>query len=89
MKKNKKLLIIVWSLILLFLLVWSINIKRSDNEYVLNIDIQQNGNINNPIDYKKIINDVRNEYQNDDIVGILSIDNTDYRVPILQGEDII
>lgn len=87
MKKNKKLLIIVWSLILLFLLVWSINIKRSDNEYVLNIDIQQNGNINNPIDYKKIINDVRNEYQNDDIVGILSIDNTDYRVPILQGED--
>ena len=89
MKKNKKLLIIVWSLILLFLLVWSINIKRSDNEYVLNIDIQQNGNINNPIDYKKIINDVRNEYQNDDIVGILSIDNTDYRVPILQGEVII
>ncbi len=84
---NKKIMITICSLILLFLLVWSINISNSANKYVLNIDIKQNNNVNNPIDYNKIINDVRNEYQNDDIVGILSIDNTDYRVPILQGED--
>ena len=85
--KNKKIMISIWSFILLLLLIWSININKKDNEYVLNIDIEQNSNVNNPIDYSKIINDLRNEYQNNDIVGILSIDNTDYRVPILQGKD--
>lgn len=87
MKKNKKLLIIIWGLILLFLLVWSFTLNNKDNNYLLSIDIESNNNVNNPIDYSKIINDVRNEYQNNDIVGILSIDNTEYRVPILQGED--
>lgn len=87
MKKNKKILIIVWCLILLFLLVWSFTLNNKDSDYLLSIDIEQNNNVNNPIDYSKIINDVREEYRNNDIVGILSIDNTDYRVPILQGED--
>lgn len=85
--KNKKMMITVLSLILLFLLVWSINIDENKNKYVLNIDIEQNSNINNPIDYKGLIDNLRNEYHNNDIMGILSIDNTDYKVPILQGED--
>lgn len=85
--KNKKIMIAIWSLILLFLLVWSININKNENKYVLNIDIQQNSNVNNPIDYNEIINNLRTEYHNNDIVGILSIENTDYKVPILQGED--
>lgn len=87
MKKNKKILIIIWGLILLFLLVWSFTLSNKDNDYLLSIDIEQNNNVNNPIDYNKIIDDVREEYHNNDIVGILNIDNTDYRVPILQGED--
>ncbi len=87
MKKNKKILIIVWCLILLFLLVWSFTLNKNDNDYLLSIDIESNNNVNNPVDYSKIINDVRGEYHNNDIVGILSIDNTNYRVPILQGED--
>ena len=87
MKKNKKLLIVFWSALLLFLLVWSFTLNNKDNDYLLSIDIEPYNNVNNPIDYNRIINDVRNEYQNNDIVGILSIDNTDYRVPILQGKD--
>ena len=85
--KNKKIMITIWSLILLLLLVWSINIDKSENEYVLNIDIEQNNNVNNPIDYKELIDNLRSEYQNNDIVGILSIEGADYKVPILQGED--
>ena len=85
--KNKKIMIGIWSLMLLFLFVWSINVDKDNNKYVLDIDIEQNSNINNLIDYSKIINSLRDEYQNNDIVGILSIDNTDYRVPILQGEN--
>lgn len=85
--KSKKVMIAIWSLILLFLLVWSININKDDNKYVLDIDIEPKDNVNNTIDYNEIITNLRNEYQNDDIVGILSIENTDYRVPILQGED--
>ena len=85
--KNKKIMIIIWSLILIFLFVWSINIGKNDSEYVLDIDIQQNSNVNNPIDYKGLVDNLKDEYQNNDIVGVLSIENTDFRVPILQGED--
>ena len=87
MKKNKKLIIIVWILILFFLLVWSYFIDKEKNEYLISIDIEEKNNVNNPIDYEDVVKELRNEYQNDDIVGILNIENTDYRVPILQGED--
>ena len=85
--KKKKIMIVVLISILLFLLIQYININDSNNRYILDIDIKQNNNVNNPTDYEKIINDLRSKYQNNDIVGILSIENTDYRVPILQGED--
>lgn len=87
MKKNKKRIVIITSLILLFLLVWSLIVNKDDNSYLLDVKITYNNNVNNPINYKEIIDNLRNEYQNDDIVGILSIDNTDYKVPILQGDD--
>ena len=81
---NKK---INWLLIILFLLIWFMKINIRSNEYVLDIDIEQNTSVNNLINYEEIINTMRREYHNNDVVGILSIDNTDYRVPILQGED--
>lgn len=87
MEKNKKRIVIVSIIILLFLLVWSLVINKDNNSYLLDAKITYNNNVNNPINYKEIIDSVRSEYQNDDIVGILSIDNTDYKVPILQGED--
>lgn len=87
MNNKNKILIVIWSVILLFLLVWSYSLNKDNNDYLLSIDIESNSNVNNPIDYEGIINKIRNEYQNNDIIGILSIDNTDYKVPILQGED--
>lgn len=87
MNNKNKILIVIWSVILLFLLVWSYSLNKDNNDYLLSIDIESNSNVNNPIDYEEIINKIRNEYQNNDIIGILSIDNTDYKVPILQGED--
>ena len=84
---NKKKMIIIWSVILLFLFVWSIALSKNENKYLLSINIENNNNINNPINYEEIINNVREEYQNNDIGGILIIENTDYKVPILQGED--
>lgn len=87
MNNKNKILIVIWSVILLFLLVWSYSLNKDNNDYLISIDIESNSNVNNPIDYEEIINKIRNEYQNNDIIGILSIDNTDYKVPILQGED--
>ena len=51
------------------------------------MDIESNNNVNNPINYEEVINNLREEYNNKDIKGILEIDNTDYIVPILQGSD--
>ena len=36
---------------------------------------------------EEVINNLREEYNNKDIKGVLEIDNTDYIVPILQGSD--
>ncbi len=69
------------------LLVISFMFNINSDSYYLNMDIDINDNANNPIDYTNVINEVRNEYANDDIVGILEIENTDYIVPVLQSED--
>ena len=88
--KDKRKIIIIIILILLSLLVigvyYSTNKKSNKKDYLL-VNIDRNNNVNNPINYEEVINDIRSEYNNDDIVGILEIENTDYIVPILQGED--
>lgn len=88
--KDKRKIIIIIILILLSLLVivvyYSTNKKSNKEDYLL-VNIDRNNNVNNPINYEEVINDIRSEYNNDDIVGILEIENTDYIVPILQGED--
>lgn len=44
--------------------------------------------INEDINYNQILNNIKNEYNNnDDIKGILSIPNTNYISPIPQGKD--
>ena len=95
MKKNnknniKKLLSITSICICLCLIIISIimiYIKNNNKDYYLNMNIETNNNVTNPIDYSEIITKVRNEYNNEDIKGILEIENTDYIVPVLQGKD--
>ena len=60
---NKKKLVIIFSVVLLFLLVWSAILYNNKNKYLLSINIENNNNINNPINYEEIINNVREEYQ--------------------------
>lgn len=87
MKKRRKVSIIVCVCILLFLLYILIAINNNYNNYNIELAIEQNNNVNNPIDYKEIIDELKTQYNNDDVVGILEINNTDYIVPIMQGED--
>ena len=89
MKNKKRVIIYITSTILILsialMLVELPNSKKKD--YQLNIDIESNDNITNPINYSDVITKVREEYNNNDIKGILEIENTDYIVPVLQGSD--
>lgn len=85
---KKRIISIVICICLLLLLILSLFfIDNRSNNYNLELDIQQNNNVNNPINYKEIIDRLKVEYDNDDVVGILEINNTDYIVPIMQGKD--
>lgn len=89
MKNKKRVIIYITSTILILsialMLVELPTSKKKD--YQLNIDIESNDNITNPINYSDVITKVREEYNNNDIKGILEIENTDYIVPVLQGSD--
>ena len=89
MKNKKRVIIYITSTILILsialMLVELPTNKKKD--YQLNIDIESNDNITNPINYSDVITKVREEYNNNDIKGILEIENTDYIVPVLQGSD--
>ena len=86
-KKKKVLLLIIIILIVLVVLGFCLYKLKSNKNYYLNVDIEPNNNVNNPINYEDVINNLRKEYNNEDIKGILEIDNTDYIVPVLQGSD--
>ena len=86
MEKKKRITLRVAITCLLTILIINLIPNKYDSEY-LDLDIEQNDNVNNPIDYEGIINDLKEEYNNDDVVGLLEINNTDYVVPIMQGED--
>ena len=89
MKNKKRVIIYITSNILILsialMLVELPTSKKKD--YQLNIDIESNDNITNPINYSDVITKVREEYNNNDIKGILEIENTDYIVPVLQESD--
>lgn len=88
MKKKK----IISILVLLFLIIsigaykiiFKHDIKKS-NEPVDKVVEQTKEEV--VVDYNQVINDLKKEYYNNDIVGILEIENSDYVVPILQGDD--
>lgn len=88
MNKKKRIISIIICICMLIFLVFSLFfIDNNTNDYNLELDIQQNNNVNNPINYKEIIDELKAQYNNDDVVGILEINNTDYVVPIMQSED--
>lgn len=86
-KKKKIILLVICILIVLVVLSLYLYKLKSNKNYYLNVDIEPNNNVNNPINYEDVINNLRKEYNNEDIKGILEIDNTDYIVPVLQGSD--
>lgn len=74
-------LILYICLILVFVIGLYFNNKKQDYLYVDNVN-----NVSN-LNYKHVIESAKEQYKNDDVVGILEIDNTDYIVPIMQAND--
>lgn len=90
MNKRINIKLGVWILFILLVVfsgIWYLNSKDNGESYYLNFAIETNNNVNNPINYEEIIDKLRDEYDNRDVMGILEIGNTDYRVPLLQGSD--
>ena len=89
MENKKRIIVYVICFKLMIGVVLSLNILTpyKKNNYQLNMNIERNDNVTNPINYSEIITKVRDEYNNDDIKGILEIENADYIVPVLQGKD--
>lgn len=86
MKNKKKFFIIIFSVLLILIGCYCFFRNSYNNKY-LNLDIDRNDNVTNPIDYENVINDLKIKYNNDDIVGVLEIDNSDYITPVVQGKD--
>ena len=86
--KNKKKVILLVGIICCFFLLLILCLTKNDkkSDYLL-VDIERNNNVNNPIDYEEDIKRLKQEYNNEDIVGILEIENSNYVVPILQADD--
>ena len=90
MSKNKIIIYtIIVTIILLLIIIIKINFFSYDYKLELNnehidkiIETYQE-----EIDYKKIIDNLKQQYNNDDVKGILEINNTDYKVPIMQSND--
>ena len=90
MSKNKIIIYtIIVTIILLLIIIIKINFFSYDYKLELNnehidkiIETYQE-----EIDYKKIIDDLKDQYNNNDVRGILEINNTDYKVPIMQAND--
>ena len=81
---------ICFSLVICFgLVIFSLGYliyDRQQNDY-LYVDVDISSNVVDSNYYSDIINDARNKYNNNDVVGILEIDNTDYIVPIMQANN--
>lgn len=87
MKKIKVGILIICILIITCILLY-INFKNQNTSYLYVGEIDKiEDNVDDLDYYKNIINSARKKYNNNDVVGILEINNTDYIVPIMQGDD--
>lgn len=88
MKSKTKYL--VWGVLLCTFVVLFITYMSGtkNNDYLIaGIDEIRNKNVNNPAFDSKLLKEAKKEYNNDEVVGILAIENTGYIVPVVQAED--
>lgn len=85
MKKRKIILVI--SLFVLFVIMVMVYLFYNKNDKKIDFDVERNNNVTNPTDYSKEINELKEKYNNDDVVGVYLLIIQDYSAPIMQGED--
>ncbi|MBQ8892249.1 MAG: class B sortase [Bacilli bacterium] len=91
MKKHKKIIFLVVLLLIIGLSLFGFfsykNVKSNEfKKFIINDTIEV-GNQEEKDIYKEEITSLQNEYNNQDVVGTIEIENTDYKVPIVQGND--
>lgn len=90
-KKNKIIYVIIVSFIIIGNLIWYFNFSstarnkkdQKDKEIITNTY----KNVDNTINEDNVIKRYQDMFSNDDIIGELSINNTDLKVPIVKGRD--
>lgn len=88
MKKAKYIVLIVLTFILVILPI-TIKEKDTNNDYsyIENNNISTKTETIISYDYSKDINDYKTKYNNNEVVGIINFENTDYSKPIMQHND--
>lgn len=85
------ILLIIVVLVSLFSLSWDIyqnNYKKETKPVIKHEDIvEEITNEDITIDYQKELNELKKQYNNDDIVGILTIENTSFNEIVMQSSD--
>ena len=90
-KKNKIIYVIIVSFIIIGNLIWYFNFSstarnkkdQKDKEIITNTY----KNVDNTINEYNVIKKYQDMFSNEDIIGELSINNTDLKVPIVKGRD--
>ena len=90
-RKKKIIYIIIVSFIIIGNLIWYFNFSNTarnkkdqkDKEIITNTY----KNVDNTINEDNVIKKYQDMFSNDDIIGELSINNTDLKVPIIKGQD--
>ena len=86
--KNRGWKIVILVLCIIVCILLYINFKNQNTSYLYVGEIDKiEDNVDDLDYYKNIINSARKKYNNNDVVGILEINNTDYIVPVIQGDD--
>lgn len=83
---KKKTIILIISIIILLSLITTYLLITNNNKDI-DFNIERNNNVTNPTDYKQEIDTLKEKYNNNDVVGILSFDNTDYTKAVMQSSD--
>ena len=87
---KKKLVVIFISIIFVLFssfLIYKHNVESSFNEFVLMNDTVLNEDDVGKNEYVEEITSLQQEYHNEDVVGILEFENSDFKVPIVQSSD--
>ena len=90
-RKKKIIYIIIVSFIIIGNLIWYFNFsntaRNKKNQKDKEIITNTYKNVDNTINEDNVIKKYQDMFSNDDIIGELSINNTDLKVPIVKGKD--